>query len=190
MTVKQCKRCETQKPAADFYPHKQTKDKLDTVCKPCKKELAIEWARKNPEKNRQKTKSYNERHPDRRKETNKKYYQSNASEIRDRVKASMAKNPELYAELGRKHANRRRARKFENGIEPYTEAELLETYGTACHLCGTQVDLKAPRQVGAPGWELGLHVDHLVPLSKGGADKLENVRPAHGQCNLTKGNTV
>jgi len=31
-----------------------------------------------------------------------------------------------------------------------------------------------------------LHIDHLVPLAKGGSDTLENVRPAHGICNLRK----
>lgn len=46
--------------------------------------------------------------------------------------------------------------------------------------------LDAPRKVGVNNWELGFHVDHLVPLSKGGSDTLENVRPTHAVCNLRK----
>jgi len=33
---------------------------------------------------------------------------------------------------------------------------------------------------------MGLHIDHVMPLSKGGPDTLENVRPAHGSCNVKK----
>jgi len=48
------------------------------------------------------------------------------------------------------------------------------------------IDLSAPRQCGKPGWDNGLHIDHLYPLSKGGSDNLDNVRPAHGRCNVIK----
>jgi 5-methylcytosine-specific restriction endonuclease McrA len=70
--------------------------------------------------------------------------------------------------------------------EPYTYKEVLDTYGHICHLCNTLVDLKAPRQCGTSGWEKGLHIDHVIPLSKGGDDTLQNVRPSHGQCNVIK----
>jgi len=190
MTVKKCKTCENEKPVSEFYPHKQTRDKLDTMCKPCKKAAATQWTRKNPDKNRQKTKAYNERHPDRRKETNKKYYQANKDVWNSRVRASREKKPEKYAELGRIHANRRRARKFENGTEPYTEQMVMELYGTDCHICNEPIDLEAARRVGVEGWEQGLQLDHVVPLSKGGDDRIENLIPAHGLCNLRKTNSI
>ena len=70
--------------------------------------------------------------------------------------------------------------------EYYTHKQVLDAYGTDCHLCNTPIDLKASRQCGYPGWENGLHIDHVIPLSKGGDDTLENVRPSHGQCNIIK----
>lgn len=84
---------------------------------------------------------------------------------------------------------RSRARKMQVPFAYYREQEVLDLYGTDCHICGEPVDLSAPRAVGRPGWEKGLHIDHVHPLAKGGHDTLENVRPAHGQCNIIKSDT-
>ena len=79
-----------------------------------------------------------------------------------------------------------------NNTEPgnYSDADVLSKYGLDCHICQTPIDLNAPRRVGRDGWEKGLHIDHVYPLSKGGLDTLENVRPSHGQCNVIKWATV
>ena len=79
-----------------------------------------------------------------------------------------------------------------NSTEPgnYSDIDVLSTYGLDCHICQTPVDLNAPRKVGQDGWEKGLHIDHVYPLSKGGLDTLENVRPSHGKCNIIKWATV
>ena len=81
---------------------------------------------------------------------------------------------------------RRRARKYAVAHEPYSEADVLEKWGTCCHLCGEEVDLNAPRSVGVVGWERGLHLEHVVDLALGGSDTLDNVKPSHGKCNLRK----
>lgn len=89
-------------------------------------------------------------------------------------------------EYVRRNSSRRRALKFGGGVAPYTEAEVLEKWGTCCHLCGGEVDLDAPRSVGKIGWERGLHLEHVIDLALGGSDVIENVKPAHGKCNLKK----
>ena len=81
---------------------------------------------------------------------------------------------------------KRRALKLKNGHEGYTEVEVLHNYGTNCYLCDMPIDLNAPRKVGLPGWETGLHLDHFIELSKGGSDTLSNIRPTHGLCNLKR----
>lgn len=64
--------------------------------------------------------------------------------------------------------------------------DIVSTYGTTCHICLEPIDMFAPRKVGVPGWERGFHREHVISLADGGANTLENCRPAHGICNLTK----
>lgn len=87
------------------------------------------------------------------------------------------------------NANRRFRR---NSSEPgyYSDEDVLRLYGTDCHICGEPIDLQADRRTGYPGWERSLHIDHVFPLSKGGTDTLDNVKPAHGRCNIIKWATI
>jgi 5-methylcytosine-specific restriction endonuclease McrA len=85
---------------------------------------------------------------------------------------------------------RRHFRRNDTAPGNYSDQDVLEAYGLDCHICQTPIDLNAPRQVGKDGWEKGLHIDHVYPLSKGGLDTLENVRPAHGKCNVIKWATI
>ena len=47
--------------------------------------------------------------------------------------------------------------------------------------------MTASRLIGRGNWKLGLHIDHVISLSKNGPDTLANVRPSHALCNLSKG---
>lgn len=87
-------------------------------------------------------------------------------------------------------AGRRRARNLGVATDYYTDQDVIDLYGTNCHICNDPIDFNAPRQCGKEGWELGLQIDHVYPLSKGGSDTLDNVRPAHGYCNNRKHATV
>jgi 5-methylcytosine-specific restriction endonuclease McrA len=80
----------------------------------------------------------------------------------------------------------RRARKKSVESDKYLESDILHIYGIECHICQETIDLSAPKKVGTTGWEKGLHLDHVIPLSKGGSDTVDNVRPAHGICNVRK----
>lgn len=92
----------------------------------------------------------------------------------------------LKPEKVRQFSRTRRARKKNNGTEYYTESKVLELYGTDCYLCNTPIDMSASRRCGDPGWEKGLHIEHVIDIALGGPDTLDNVRPSHAICNLTK----
>jgi len=70
--------------------------------------------------------------------------------------------------------------------EKYSTKDVLKKYGNDCHICKTPIDLSLSRRVGAPGWKYGLHIDHKIPISKGGSDSILNVMPSHAICNLKK----
>lgn len=61
---------------------------------------------------------------------------------------------------------------------------VLARTGGDCHICHDAVGPRSYGRVYSPsGWE----IDHSVPRSKGGTDRLNNLYPAHIDCNRSKG---
>ena len=54
-----------------------------------------------------------------------------------------------------------------------------------CQICGRFVDLTL--KSGVQGDELGPSLDHLIPVSLGGADVIENLQLTHWICNANRG---
>ncbi|MEV0267709.1 HNH endonuclease signature motif containing protein [Hamadaea sp. NPDC050747] len=54
-----------------------------------------------------------------------------------------------------------------------------------CGICGGAIDYSLPYM--DPGEYV---VDHIIPLSRGGEDTIENKQPAHRRCNRTKSDRV
>jgi 5-methylcytosine-specific restriction endonuclease McrA len=89
------------------------------------------------------------------------------------------------AERYRAKCRRRRTLKLGGLIEKYTLAEIAERDGRQCGLCRQPVDMTVRNpDPWAPT------IDHIVPVSLGGADVRANVWLAHRVCNLRKGNRV
>lgn len=73
-------------------------------------------------------------------------------------------------------AERRRAAKANAPlIERFDRAEIIERDRSTCHLCGKRCE---PSEI---------HIDHVIPLARGGTHTRENVRVACSNCNLKKG---
>ena len=165
-----------------------------SYCKSCNSKRVVEWKKKNRDKyneySRQLAKAMSEKdylsYRDSRNKSNRSWVEKNKEKIRKQKKEYQQNNPHKAREADR----RRRALKKENIHEPYSEKQVLEKYGTACHICKEEIDLSANRASGSPGWQQGLHLDHVVPLSKGGPDTIDNVKPAHGLCNLQKNDSI
>jgi len=81
-------------------------------------------------------------------------------------------------------ANRKRVRRYEHRKRAaegrYTEEQWqarLDLYGHRCYLCGCDWDVLLRDEK---------HIDHVIPLSKGGTNWPANLRPACGTCNRGK----
>lgn len=64
---------------------------------------------------------------------------------------------------------------------PVILADIRQRDASRCHLCGKRVGEKAWPHPMSPS------LDHVVPLSKGGAHDPDNVKLAHLRCNVEKG---
>lgn len=162
-------------------------------CKACNRLTKNIYRKNNLEKMREYQKKYRKENP---KKVKKYYYKSKKRVIKDldlhRQKNKeynykyRKKNPEKLREIWRQKDRTRRAKIKQNGYEKYTESQVLERYGLNCHICNEHIDMNATRLIGQPGWEQSLHIEHYVDIALGGPDTLENVRPSHAKCNLTK----
>ena len=128
---------------------------------------------------------------------NKDYYEANREKVlklqqeyRDRNRDKERARHKIYRDQNLdRHAGyerKRRALKKDLETSPYTVEMILEKYGTNCHICDQEIDLKVSRRSGRPGWEFGLQIDHVVSLHNFGKDTIDNVRPSHGVCNMRK----
>lgn len=177
--MKICKVCGESKPFTDFGKESRVADGLQARCRSCKNNAGKNWSKANKDKARISVANWRIANPDKTAAYQDRYRASK----REYTKQWYLDNKDKYRGYGRL----RRAKIKSNDFVKYSEQEVLDKYGLNCHLCKSEIDMLAPRAAGVPGWEMGLHIDHIIPIALGGADKLENVKPAHGLCNLRKG---
>ena len=154
-------------------------------CNQCKEAHSIYIKKYYLEKSKEIRKKRIERYysqPEVEREKRKEYYLKNSDKEKSYSKFIRKNKPEKKRESER----RRRTLKKNGNVQKYKESEVLDLYGWVCHICNGFINPAASRSAGIGDWELGLHIDHLIPISKGGEDSLSNVRPSHAVCNLKK----
>ena len=118
------------------------------------------------------------------------YYSKNKKVIYERNRAWAKKNRDKIRPAVRRNVAKRKTLKLQGNYEKYTEQQVFDAYGYLCYLCHGEIDFDAPRGSCGENWEMALHFDHVIPLSKGGSDSLENIRPSHAICNMKKGSRL
>ena len=199
LPLKRCSTCKEHKSLDNFAKDKSRKDGLSWRCKTCHSEMNKKYTKTPEAKEANKQRAYEYYHAN-KDEINAKARENRANNpeprrayarawrvkrknrVNERTRNWRLSNPDKHKESTRANKNRRRGAK----VEHYTTQQALDIYGSNCHLCGEPIDLKAPRWTAILGWERGLHLDHVVRISEGGKDSLENVRPSHALCNLQK----
>jgi len=104
-------------------------------------------------------------------------YLANAKKLIKQQREYHRKNLEKY----RFYSRKRRALKRNSKHEPYTDNYIFERDGWICCICGRKVNkrLKHPNP-------LSKSIDHIIPISKGGADAPHNLQTSHLRCNQLK----
>ncbi len=152
-----------------YYEKWWTENREDQLLKTAARIQA--WARDNPDY----FKTHYAANRERKKSQSRAWYAANKDRAQKRQKEYSAEHPELIKACSRKSRSKRRAiakKVFVDYVDPQV---VFARDNGICGIC------KKP--VGASCWE----IDHMIPISRGGAHAYVNVQLAHRACNRAKG---
>jgi 5-methylcytosine-specific restriction endonuclease McrA len=136
------------------------------------------WTEANPDRAKERSKEWREANPDVMREYQREWYQRNREEVIARTRARderlRIEQPKLYAAQKRDTAARRRARLREAFVEIIEPLRVWERDAGICGICGEAAD--------PADW----HLDHIIPIAKGGEHSYANVCVTHPICNWRK----
>lgn len=180
--AKACSACFSVASTEMFYPDKSKPGGRGARCIPCAregsntwrsanqervKENARTWANSNRDRKRTTDKRWIAENLERRREANRTWARENAEHLRENTRQWTLRNPDL----AHQKAARRRARVANVPHQPYDRAELFARWNHKCCYCDSPAT----------------DVEHILPISKGGADALHNLTIACQPCNSSKG---
>lgn len=201
-TAKTCTRCGEAKPVSAFYLRN---GKPISRCKGCVLAGMRKYHAENREKRSESNRAWREANPEKHRSNARRWYRENRERALARTAKHQRENRERYREFVRRNyeknresriaeiaqyrrdnsdwfrqynrlkSSRRRALEKEALIVPFTRDQLeqrIAYYGGKCWMCGGEFH----------------HIDHVKPLSGGGAHTLSNLRPACAPCNQAKSN--
>lgn len=173
----ECGICGEWKPLTEYPENGKARNGIHYYCHRCMADKSRRLWEKDPKAWNERNKSGYHRNRDSRLETVHRYRQENLEEIRayDRKR-----NKERYAadpasRLVHAHARRARERNAEGHYTADEWRKLCKKHRHTCLRCGRSEP------------EIQLSVDHVIPLSKGGSNGIDNIQPLCRQCNLIKG---
>lgn len=161
---KRCKKCQEIKKVAEFHKHRIMKDGLRLECKECHNKELKQWRIKNPEKYKALIDKWRRQNPEKRKQMWDKWKEKN----RERVKQAATKFKEA-------HPGRFRAMK--RASDAKRRALMAKTYVGGNQKLMAEIYNRCPK---------GYHVDHIVPISKGGVHSPENLQYLPALINVKK----
>jgi hypothetical protein len=128
-----------------------------------------------------KNKEYYFKNKEKIKLKNKEWYKLNKEKVKIQKKIYLkTKNGKASIKSGR---NSYRAKKRSSSDGTVTTAALLQLaqkQNNKCYYCGTSINIE----------DKNTHLDHYIPLSKGGKHSIKNVVWSCSKCNLSKNNTL
>lgn len=216
LETKICTKCNCEKPFEEFYKNKNKKYGLESQCKECLKCKSKEYRESNKEYISLRHKEYVDKNKEKIAEYKKEYYLKNKEKImkqssedkkwlsddkKQYFKEYTAKNRDKFKKYNKKYASKNKNKIKEKNSKYFksptgrvvsansrhkrraieksgdvTSIQLLELTKNAknCYWCNTSLKNKV------------VHIDHYVPLSRGGLHTITNLVVACSECNLKK----
>lgn len=179
--AKTCRNCGLSKPLGEYYAHPGSPDGLRNDCKTCRKAESRRNYAKNRDKHLETCRKYREENGEQLKAYFRKRHREKYSTDPSYVEARKVRSS-LWGKKNRdktvQYSQNRRARKLA-AFGTYTGEEfewLCINYNYQCLDCGS--------------YDKPLTVDHVIPLSLGGTNTIENIQPLCGRCNSRKGTKI
>ena len=179
--MKTCNKCLVEKDLQSFSKRTRSKDGFQPVCKQCATSYHQNWSSVNKDRVNQKAKEWVISNPDKRRANTARYRQNNLEKTRAATRRSMSSNPAKYKaiekqwrldnpEKNREKLLRRRVSLAGNGVFRVTAKDIKQILSKPCFYCGSKSD----------------HIDHVLPISRGGRHSVGNLVAACAKCNLSK----
>lgn len=151
------------------------------------KEKSRKYYLKNQERLKEKARQYRLDNIEHKKKVDREYYKNNAERINNRVKAWVKENPESRRQIIWRGNVKRRSQKHNVEFTKVERKRILDRDAWTCQNCGIKVHDRSKGDWNTPD---KAHIDHIIPISKGGHSKPSNLRTLCRTCNLTKLNRV
>ena len=171
MDFRACTNCNVEKPKSDFHKDSRSPGGLRRQCKTCRSSHMSKFYASKADEVKARMSEYRAANPDRVRESERKRY---------------AKHRDKRIALAVDAVHARRARMFSGEVDKgITAKRLRERDGDECCYCGVVLDFE--RKPRGQGVGHGATVEHVVPISQGGAHVWANVALACRDCNFGKG---
>lgn len=174
--MKICSACKTEKTETEFGVCRSNPDGLNYVCKACLRKRSAKYRASNAEAIRRYQAKYRAEHKDRIALQSKMWSACHRDRINNQKKQRRKLNPEQFRAEHKAAKHRRRARIKEQGGS-YTPSQLQTCLRYFDYCCAYSGDPLEPEY----------HIDHVVALSQGGSNDINNIVPSNRNPNISKG---